>query len=757
MDIICGQDNLCRMKRFVCFIIIIDVCFGVTMATNEAGKPITTTSGTVETPVLYRKRREQTININLAKSLMTPYPFGNYDYTYNFNEGESDMTDMLKFDSTHCQGLRYCTVPGTSFPYTKCYCDTSCSIFGDCCKGYQGSTVSTITKDQFKCLTLTEIVITNGLGIHMIAKCSSDWTHETTKRLCEEEASTNDVFLRVPVSDQSDYKFMYKNTYCAQCNHISNAMFWKAEILCRNETGSRSFPEMGNCSMFFIRPKSEVNYRTCQLKPEVINTCDDDYYAHNCTHGQFYLVYDSEGRSYRNEYCAYCNGVKDGLTCMSPNPSVFPTIDPVERSVYSLKLLVDFNKGTVEENDEKVQTVKCDNVTEILDVWTDKCRKIYCAPSYVLQNKACVRKFHSIHTDSHEDTFNCSLIKLDVTDYELINSSVILITSQNKIYSGEDFITNGSDVFMCSDKFSPCSEENCDSDAYVRFEFNAVESYMSLIGMIISIVALTITLSVYIAFPQLLNIPGKIIISLIISLGLAQIFFSIAFSIENIRVACSIIAKLIHYLFLCAFCWMNVIAIDLCMTFSNKFMTPGTGHSRSKRFMFYSLYAWCVPLLIVIIAIITDYVDSGPGLNVIKPKYGQGICWITSKYGLIAFFAVPLAIFKVIDVISFIFTSIYIARARKEGAMASQKRNTCSLLINIKLSLVMGLTWVFAFIANASNVDVMWYVFIIFNTLQGLFIALSFLCTKKVGRLLQTKYQAISTNFPTGTQLTSDS
>ncbi|WAR17590.1 hypothetical protein MAR_032184 [Mya arenaria] len=83
---------------------------------------------------------------------------------------------------------------------------------------------------------------------------------------------------------------------------------------------------------------------------------------------------------------------------------------------------------------------------------------------------------------------------------------------------------------------------------------------------------------------------------------------------------------------------------------------------------------------------------------------------------------------------SFIFTVVHIARARKQRAVARRKKNTCSLLINIKLSLVMGLTWVFAFVANVAN-------------LQGLFFAISFLCTRKVVRLVHEKYAVFSSTI----------
>lgn len=55
----------------------------------------------------------------------------------------------------------------------------------------------------------------------------------------------------------------------------------------------------------------------------------------------------------------------------------------------------------------------------------------------------------------------------------------------------------------------------------------------------------------------------------------------------------------------------------------------------------------------------------------------------------------------------------------------------------------MGVTWVTRFTASFTKNAVFWYIFVILNSLQGVFIFLSFVLTKKVYRLI-TKKQASS-------------
>ena len=59
----------------------------------------------------------------------------------------------------------------------------------------------------------------------------------------------------------------------------------------------------------------------------------------------------------------------------------------------------------------------------------------------------------------------------------------------------------------------------------------------------------------------------------------------------------------------------------------------------------------------------------------------------------------------------------------------------CQVLY-VKLFVVMGLTWSFGFLATMTGWTAAIYLFTIFNSLQGAFIALSFLITRQVHRLL---------------------
>lgn len=58
--------------------------------------------------------------------------------------------------------------------------------------------------------------------------------------------------------------------------------------------------------------------------------------------------------------------------------------------------------------------------------------------------------------------------------------------------------------------------------------------------------------------------------------------------------------------------------------------TSGFVMSEEKRFLYYSLFAWGIPLLLDLIYIIMDSVDSTP--DFLKPNAGQTMCFLNCMY-----------------------------------------------------------------------------------------------------------------------------
>lgn len=679
-----------------------------------------------------------------------------------------DAPPFLRYGSEVCIELSECDGE-LNFPDKNCFCDDLCYIMGDCCGNIEKFVPDPpdyfLQKEQFVCSRVSGLVkIVDSYGVLLVSRCHSGWTDNNTRSLCEGDAYyfNENILLRTPVSDI--HHIMYRNMYCAYCNYAYDIQFWNPEYHCVNETGVRHIPGSADCLLNFNAPTSAYKKRLCSLIPPV-STCPadaDSELVANCSTNPYYLVYNdfNGNQMYRNEYCAMCQGLGvDRIWCENILPGITDgvTIDP-RAPPYSFRLLVDFNSrllnvnGTVQTDSEEK---KCRD-DEIYDFLYGICRSIVCvSPAEPAAGRCIILAAHS--PEGSHDLDNCTWVKFGEGEYRIVNDSRLFILSQDKVYIAGEYTKNGSDVFICLDRNQSCLHD-CNTPG-VKFNFDKAESLLSTIGLIISIVSLTVTFIIYVCFAQqLMNTPGKILICLIIALWMAQLLFLLSAQVQGIHGLCTAFAVAIHYFFLAAFCWMNVISFDLWMTFSNTFGRSGSSSGSGKRLRMYHIYAWLIPFLIVCVAVVLDFSEFNLDVVNLKPGYGEGVCWISSRDALLLFFIGPLALFKTVDVISFIFTAVNIAKAKRQGAMARRKKNTCSLLINIKLSLVMGLTWVFAFVGNATNLTAFWYLFIVFNTLQGLFIALSFLCTKKVGRLLHERYEVVTSSFSkstaSGTQLT---
>jgi len=66
----------------------------------------------------------------------------------------------------------------------------------------------------------------------------------------------------------------------------------------------------------------------------------------------------------------------------------------------------------------------------------------------------------------------------------------------------------------------------------------------------------------------------------------------------------------------------------------------------------------------------------------------------------------------------------------------------------MRLALLMGISWVLGIVAGYIDIPELWIIFIIFNTLQGLFIFIAFTCSAKTRKVLRTKLFCFKSSLP---------
>ncbi|XP_072048307.1 adhesion G-protein coupled receptor D1-like [Amphiura filiformis] len=228
--------------------------------------------------------------------------------------------------------------------------------------------------------------------------------------------------------------------------------------------------------------------------------------------------------------------------------------------------------------------------------------------------------------------------------------------------------------------------------------------------------------------------------NLIGALFFGQVLLLFGGNKTNNENACTTIAAMAHYAWLATFAWMNALAFDLDRTFGNADNLQKVSVGKKSMFL-YMIYAWGSPFLIIIPCLVLHFCQC----TQFNFKYGSAsACWISDGTANLLTFGVPAAIFLLVNAILFGHTVVGIRSTKRATARLHQdtstlKRTTQELLIYIKIASLMGFTWIFGYVAAFTGIEALWYIFIILNSLQGVFIFISFMCNRRVGLLWSEK------------------
>ncbi|XP_033631297.1 uncharacterized protein LOC117293183 [Asterias rubens] len=270
--------------------------------------------------------------------------------------------------------------------------------------------------------------------------------------------------------------------------------------------------------------------------------------------------------------------------------------------------------------------------------------------------------------------------------------------------------------------------------------FSSPEQIVNLVCFSLSLAGLTATLITYAVFSVLRNAQGLAVMSLSFAILIAQLSSILSQVVANlsIRGLCTAVALITHYFWLSAFAWMAAISWDFMRTFSSMSSAKTTSLRKFRRL---SLVAWCSPLLVIIPHLILHFCEC-TGLNF---SYGSEVsCWIASREAIFIMFCVPVILCVCFNVVCFGWTVRCIRSSKRASYMVKKQTSSIKeawmeLAIYVKISSLMGFSWIIGFVAMATNVVIFWYLFAIISSLQGVFIFCSFAFTGRVRALWLAK------------------
>uniref|UniRef100_A0A8C6QW07 Adhesion G protein-coupled receptor E4 n=1 Tax=Nannospalax galili TaxID=1026970 RepID=A0A8C6QW07_NANGA len=288
---------------------------------------------------------------------------------------------------------------------------------------------------------------------------------------------------------------------------------------------------------------------------------------------------------------------------------------------------------------------------------------------------------------------------------------------------GGTWSTNGCIHVQSNDSYTTCKCVHLSSfavlmaltpeDSSVLFALSVI----TYVGLSLSLLCLLLAVLTFLLCQPIQNTSTTLHLHLSICLFLAYLLFLTGINRTKPEVLCSIIAGLLHYLYLAAFMWMFLEGLHLFLTVRNLKVANYTSIGRfKKRFMYPTGYG--IPAFIVAVSAIVGHKHYGTSTH----------CWLSLDKGFIWSFLGPVAVVILVNVV-FYFQIMWILRSKlsslnKEvSTIQDTKVMTFKAIVQL---FVLGCSWGIGFFmlheVGKTMRSAIAYLFTIINILQGIFI-----------------------------------
>ena len=669
--------------------------------------------------------------------------------------GYAGSGDQYIENASKCNGSSHREREREEYGY-HCYCDRNCIIFNDCC--FDNRTLNDSTRTEvpksFSCLTTAITVPGNSTKptnyYKMIGNCPSKWISSpdlaTTRvnELCEETPTISEP----PVTDKGT-GIVYRNKYCGLCNNVTidQLVQWSSQWSC-----DEGFEDLLNSSRVInstvfdsncvpityhpskIQKSTQLPIRrcwplvpTCPIDPQSNTTHNINYRAlvANCTQCgvSSHPTNTSDMCMYWNSNCEQGNGETN---------IIFPNCD-----INSHKRGVNGTIGRITVIVSELTPTRLLLTSSNMKGHTNEITQVGCNENHVfnvITNTCIMQTYLSPHNS--DDCIDCQL--LNRTDYTFVDSITVQSHKDNMTYSILMFGTDGT-VLIC----------NCDNvtEGFIPFSQYPISLFViSIAGFLFDIMAGAILLVTYSIFKELRTFYGKLLMHMSAVVIAGDITFVLTLPVERFKegATCEALAILSHFSLLLRFASMSALAFEVLKHFYEALKLKRDSDDRTWRsLLLYILPQYVVPLAIVGVCVILNYTLDG------VVDYGRdisGSCWITGPIATFIVFVLPSGIMIMFNVFVFIFCLAVTIRIWKSPSKFESYGQTPKQLLwrNFRVLFAIfstsGVTWTLTIVVlfdKTIDDGTLWlhYIFAIFNTIQLVFVAIAYICTKRVANL----------------------
>lgn len=674
---------------------------------------------------------------------------------------------------------------------SHCYDDSHCKLYGDCCwdsKFYEESeqivafSGSEYNNTRYGCYHMDG---TNHERAMMIGRCPQDSIMYNEFHDKCEQGEADDFLSAYPVQSTSE-GHLYTNVWCALCNgERQQVVYWKPLFQCSGNGGRTTvsvrledvsdhtllyrngrwyYADYENrtlltCGFRIQRPTDDNKTSgTPPLRPcfsegstNIVDGCPDGTSAaaaracasHTYTLFEYSPRSGQDMRVFRNADCALCNNVTTGhLMCEPPPP---PLKSP-------------FGFGSL-------------FAVRAAETWQDPCppHEIYDV------SKAICR---DVIRDKVPDLWCKTFVTINQSEYDdrTKDNTEVYVYAYKKRVKYKSKVLPTVDANDAAYLLQVCIDDVQEGPLrpYERSKYAVYLSYAGVVGSCLSVAALVAHLALFgcggccggTAEPK--NLPEKNLASL--STGLL-VGYAGYLSVDLQAVTpgnglpCLVSALTTQFGFLAAFAWMFVMSADvwIVLHLSTKKLRVAGGQRRG-RFAVYSLFAWLAPAALTALSAAMQLQSdvTGPLFPELRPNFHYD-CWFRNPQSLVALFVLPAGTAIAANYVSF-FGAVRLIATSDDGFKANSSNNATTvnrtrrnLKTYVRLSLMMGLAWVFALIGAVTDSDVAWTLNTALNSLHGAFIFVAFDCNRNTVQKLaafrkrpitESETQTTSANTP---------
>uniref|UniRef100_A0A8C9B2D7 Adhesion G protein-coupled receptor E5 n=1 Tax=Phocoena sinus TaxID=42100 RepID=A0A8C9B2D7_PHOSS len=284
--------------------------------------------------------------------------------------------------------------------------------------------------------------------------------------------------------------------------------------------------------------------------------------------------------------------------------------------------------------------------------------------------------------------------------------------------------TSGCQTLGSGNGSTTCQCNHLSSFAILMAHYDVEDWKLSLItkvGLALSLVCLLLCILTFLLVRPIQGSRTTVHLHLCICLFVGSTIFLAGIENEGGQVGlrCRLVAAMLHYCFLAAFCWMSLEGVELYFLVVRVFQ----GQGLRKRWL--CLIGYGVPLFIV--AVSAAIKSQGYG----RPQY----CWLDHANGFLWSFLGPVTFIVLCNAVIFVITVWKLTQKFSEINPDIKKLKKARVLTITAIAqlFVLGCTWVFGLFLFDQRSWVLCYTFSILNSLQGLFLFVLYcLLNKKV-------------------------